>query len=316
LPVLAPNFTVDDLVSSVKVRAMLPTNASTLSSTDIIRLLDEEMRSKVMPIVKALKEEFWVTSTDYAVSSGTTSYAIPYRAMGWALRDIVFVDGNGNELKLIRYEPEDIKFPLRPIGSPLFQFGYYLKDNSIILYPTVLANYSTYSLRMKYERRPNNLVSITACSPVTVIAGNKVTVASAPATFGATATYDVINHLPPFNSLGDDCALTTFSGNDLTFSTLPTGIAVGNWVCLSMQTPVPQLPYESFPILAQCATVRALASTGDQDAMGEAKMELSEMVSRFNDMMTPRVEGTPKTLTGRNNIFNYGRNTVGNLGTF
>jgi hypothetical protein len=315
LPVLGPNFTVDDVVASVKVRAMLPTNGSTFAQADIIRLLDEEMRSKVMPIVKALKEEYWVTQYDNTVVSGTTSYAIPYRAMGSSLRDLVFVDTNGNELKLVRYEPEEIKFPLRPMGSPTFQFGYYLKDNSVVLYPSTLANYNSYSLRMKYERRPNNLISITACSPITAILGNKVTVSASPSTFSVTGTYDVINHLPPFNSIGDDNTLSLFSGNDLTFTTLPSGIAVGNWVCLSMQSPVPQIPYEAFPLLSQFGAVRCLASIGDQNALPEAKAELADMILKFNSMLTPRVEGTPRTITGRNNIFNYGRSTFGNLGS-
>jgi hypothetical protein len=229
---------------------------------------------------------------------------------------LAVVDSNGNELALTLYDPADIKFPVRPVGSPLFQYGYYWKDNAVCLWPTTMSNYTSYSLRMKYERRPNNLVRAAACSQVTVIAGNKVTVAAAPTTFGATATYDVINHLPPFNSLGDDCTLTTFSGNDLTFTTLPTGIAVGNWVCLSMQSPVPQIPYEAFPLLSQYGVVRALASVGDMSAMPEAKSELSDMLFKLNSLLAPRTEGTPKTLSGRNNIFNFSRNINGQLGPY
>lgn len=306
---LGPNFTVDNLVTSVQLRCVLPSTPTLYTSTNIIQLLDEEMRTGIIPLVKTLKEEYWVTNYDYSIVSGTQSYAIPYRAALQALRDVVLVDTIGNELKLVRYEPEDIKFPLIPNSNPYFALGYYLKDNSVVLFPPTASQYTTYSLRMKYERRPNNLVSMGSAGQITAIntGASQVTLSFVPTSWTTSTTIDIINNIPPFNSLGDDIRITAKSGLTLTLSSLPTTTALNFWVAQSMQTPVAQIPYEAFPILSQRGVVRVMSGIGDTSALTEAKKELKEMETAFQSVATPRVEGTPKTLSNRGGVFDLGR---------
>ena len=313
---LGPNFTVDNLVTSVQNRAVLPNTPTLYTSSTIIQLMDEEMRTDIIPLVKTLNEEFWVTNYDQSVVSGQNSYSIPYRATAQGLRDVVFVDNNNNELGLVRYEPEDIKFPMIPYGTPYFPLGYYLKDNSVVLFPPTASQYTTYSLRMKYERRPNNLISYGSAGQIVSIntGSNQVTLSFVPTTWTTSTTLDVINNIPPFNSVGDDIQITAINGLTLTLSSIPTGTAVNYWVAQSMTSPVPQIPYETFPILSQMTVVAVLSGIGDNAALGEAQKKLDKMKADFQAVGTPRVEGTPKTLSNRGGVFDYGRNVWGNWG--
>ncbi len=311
---LGPDFTVDNLVSSVQLRCVLPSTPTLYTTTNIIQLLDEEMRTGIIPLVKTLKEEYWVTNYDYPIVAGVQTYAIPYRAALTALRDVVLVDNLDNELKLVRYEPEDIKFPLIPTGSPYFALGYYLKANNVVLFPPTAAQYTTYSVRMKYERRPNNLISMgNAGQVVTINTGtNQVTLSYVPTSWTANVTtVDIINNVPPFDSVGDDIQVTGKSGLTLTLSSLPDDLAVNFWVAPSMQTPIAQIPYEAFPILSQRGVVRVMSGLGDSAALTEATKALEKMEDGFRSVATPRVEGTPKTLSNRGGVFDLGRQTMG-----
>lgn len=99
---LGPNFTFDNLVTSVQLRAVLPSTPTLYTPSSIIQLMDEEMRTDIIPLVKTLNEEFWVTNYDQQVQANVQSYSIPNRATAQGLRDVVFVDSNGNELGLVR----------------------------------------------------------------------------------------------------------------------------------------------------------------------------------------------------------------------
>lgn len=311
---LGPNFTVDEMVSMVQIGAVLPTTATLFTTNNIISLLDNEMRAQIIPLVKTLNEEFWVVNYDQQVQANVNSYAIPYRASAAALRDIVLVDPNNNELKLVRYEPEDTKFPNIPYNDPYFPLGFYLKDNSIVLFPTTASQYTSYTLRMKYERRPNNLISNQSCGQITAIdtLTDTITVNFVPSAWTAgTTTLDLINNIPPFQSFEDDVLITAINGLDLTLDELPSDLAVGNWAAQSMTTPIAQIPYEAFPVLTQCGVLKTLTALGDTAAIGEAKKELDDKKTMYRSMATPRVEGTPKILSGRGGIMDFGRGIVG-----
>jgi hypothetical protein len=165
--------------------------------------------------VKSLKEEYWVTTLATQVSATVNAYPIPYRAAGNALRDVCLMDNNQNLLQLVRYEPEDIKFPLIPYNSPYFRLGYYLQDFNVILFPPQVSNYTAYQVLMKYERRPSNLTLSTNCGYITAFDQNAstITLSYVPTTWAANVTtLDIINNLPPFNSIADDVVVTNIAG--------------------------------------------------------------------------------------------------------
>jgi len=317
---LGPNVTVDGLVSLIQTQGTIPSSPTLLAPATIINFLDNEMRGNVFPLVKSLKEEYWVVSLSNPIISTQSAYPIPYRATGAALRMVSMVDNNGNLLKLTRYEPEDTQFPLIPYGSPYFPLGFYLQDNSVVLYPPVATNYTSYTLQFKYERRPSNLVSSSACGQVTSFnqGASTVTLNFVPTAWTTSTTVDVINNFPPFNSIADDVVITNIAGLTLTLSipsaytsTFWTAIANNFWVSQSMTTPIPQIPYEAFPYLAQLGLKRCMQALGDVQGIKDADETLKTIAMDLKSLLTPRVEGSPKVLAGRGGIFDYGRNSLG-----
>lgn len=317
---LGPDVTVDGLVTLIQTQGTIPTSPTLLSATTIIGFLDNEMRGNVFPLVKSVKEEYWVVSVNYPILSTQSAFQIPYRATGATLRMVSMVDNNGNILKLTRYEPEDTQFPLIPYGSPYFPLGYYLQDNAVVLYPPVATNYTSYSLQMQYERRPSNLISRSSCGQVTSFnkIASTITLNFVPTAWTTSTTIDVLNNLPPFNTIADDVVITNIAGLTLTVSvpaaystTFWTNIAANYWVAPSMQTPIAQIPYDAFPYLAQLGLKRCMQALGDVQGIKDAEDTLKVIKGDLTSLLTPRVEGSPKVLAGRGGVFDYGRNMHG-----
>lgn len=320
---LGAEVTVDSLVALVKLQAVVPRTASLFSDANTTSLMNDAMRKRVIPQVKSVKEEYWVTTTATQVSASVNLYPIPYRAVGNALRDIALMDNNQNLLQLVRYEPEDIKFPLIPYNSPYFRLGYYLQDFNIILFPPQVSNYTAYQVLMKWERRPSNLTLSTNCGQITDFDENAstITLSVVPTAWSTSTTIDIINNLPPFNSIADDVVITNISGLDLTVSipsayslTFWDAVANNYWASMSMTTPIPQIPYEAFPYLAALTKKQLLSGLGDANMLKECDDDIAEAKVLINSILTPRVEGTPKQLSGFGGVINYGQNRIGNLG--
>jgi len=312
---LGAAVTVDSIVSLIKLQAVIPNTATLYSSANVASILDDMMRKRVIPLVKSLKEEYWVTSLATQIAASQNAYPIPYRAVGHALRDVALQDASGNLLYLVRYEPEDIKSPFLPCGPGSFALGYYLQDFNVVLYPPQMSNYVAYQLLMKYERRPSNLVLSTSCGQITSFnqGASTITLSFVPTSWSTSTTLDIINNLPPFNSIADDVVITNVNGLVLTITvpsafstTFWTSVAQNYWAAPSMTTPIPQIPYEAFPYLSALGKKALLSGIGDVNMLKEADDDIAEAKVLINSILTPRVEGTPKTLSGYDGIMNYG----------
>lgn len=322
-----PDYTTDGsvlaLVSSVYRGCLAPNVQNALPSPDIIAFLDQEMRTTIAPLVLAAQEEFWVTNIDQPVVAGVHSYTIPKRAAFATWRDVVFLDNNKMEINMSMLSPEYLKLTYPAGGNPpLYVFGFILQNDQIILYPNTLPAPVQYRLRMKIKRRPNNLTSIANCAQITAIntSTNVVTVANPPVTWAASDTFDIIPNSPQFTSLRDDQTISNITGNAMTFSSpgldpftgqalspLPTNpetgaftMKVGDWVCPSQMSCIPQVPYDMFPLLVQRGIIRTLEALGDTQNLTVAERRYADMAVDFARTVSPRIDGTPKKIVNRN----------------
>lgn len=331
------DFTVDQsgvqgssarsLVASAYRRTLAPNAPGAIQPDDVITFLDEEMRSTVVPLVLAAQEEFWVKNFDQALVQGTYNYTIPPRAAFAMWRDVVFVDRNGMEINLTDLAPEYLKLTFPAGGNtPLYVFGFLLQNDQIILWPPNSGVPVQYLLRMKIKRRPNNLTSVDNCGQITVIntGTNEVTLANADTTWTSATTFDIIPNSPQFTSRQDDQTVSAVSlpaGGPyvLTFSSpgtdpltgaalpaLPDGLTIGDWVCPSMMSPIPQIPYDMFPLLAQRGAIKILEALGDTQNLTIAERRYQDMAVDFARTVSPRIDGTPKKIVNRNSGAWYG----------
>lgn len=285
--------TTTDLLNSITSRGLVPTNQNTYTQAQILQLADEELQIGLLPLVISTQEEYYATYKDYPVFA--TAYTLPERAVGGKLRALVLVDSAGNEQPIMRIEFEDIPYQ--------FDMGYYFRGNEI-----VFTRAPTSTVRMYYHTRPSHLILTSECGLVATVGATSVDLSSVPATFATTATYDVVSSTAPCKVRALDISVSSFVGVTANFPALPV-VAVGDYLCLSGQSPCIQLPYELIPILAQRVAVKVLEGIGDVDGMKRAQEKLHEMEPRAFRLLEPRVDSQPHKVLNRNSVIrSYGRN--------
>lgn len=300
------NFTTDELINAVKDIITVPTSQGLFLPANFVRLMNLELHKKLVPAMKAAREDYFIRTSDSTLVAAQETYRIPTRAVGGALRDIQYLDSGGAPADFPRLEWEFLKS--NPIMSGDRYFGYIFKGHEVMMRP-VPSTVSGEKIRFVYERRPNNLVLAAAAGLITAInTGTRVvTVSNRPSTWTTATIFDVIAATPMFEPIADDQAITALSGNDLTFSSLPTGLAVGQWVCEAGFSPVPQLPYEGALVLAELAAVKALGAIKDAPGLKEAKAQAKDDLDYFIRLITPRNPGTPQKIVNRSGILDYSR---------
>jgi hypothetical protein len=230
-----------------------------------------------------------VASSDVSVTASTTEVYIPERAIAGKLRDVAVVDGTSVR-PMTRFEPDVVGYSTSTAGLG----GYYLKGNKIVFVGTP----PTSTLRVTYYQRPNRVVATTAVGEITAIAGNTITISAAPSTFTTTVTYDFVKGKSGFDTLGKDYAVSAAGVSMVFTSTVPSDLAVGDYICLAQETPIPQIPVELHALLAQRVAATVLHSLGDPKA-STAYEVAADMEKRALKVLSPRAEGSPRVIVNR-----------------
>lgn len=296
---VAPNYLVDGLITSVRTKYIQPNSQNLYQDADVVLFLDECLRDAIVPFIIKIQESYWVTNFDQAIT-GAASYTIPQRSAAGILQDVVFVDNSGNEIELTKLDPAQIKGTF-PFGFqlPLYTFGYYMQDDQIFLYPQQAQLATQYTLRQKFFRRPNNLTLSSNCGLITAINGNIVTVNAVDSTWTTATTFDVIQNFPQFKSVSDGLACTLISNLNITLANV-TNLAVGMYLCPSGMSCIPQIPYEAFSLLIQCAIERMAESLGDSAGATTAQKRGEIIANDLLRIISPRVQKATKKIINRN----------------
>lgn len=300
---MANQYAVTAQIASVKRRGWVPTSTA-LTTADFLGLFNEESRGYITALLKSGREEYLVNEadTDVAYAAGA-AVPVPTRCVASALRSVHKVDSAGTMVPLTRVEPE--KRHLYPgSGDPL---GYMLRGNLLQLLPSPSA---AGTLRLGYLQRPGKLVEEASCGTITAIntTTKAVTVAGPTlATFTSSTPFDLVQGVPPFDALGIDLSATKggtgpSTGLIYTFAlTLPTRLAVGDFICLAGETAIPQLPLECHPLLAQRVVVQLLSAQGGPRfdaalAILEGQDGKGGMRADTLRMLTPRVTASSRRI--------------------
>src|SRR5258708_497768 len=271
---MAMDYTTTSLLSTLSLLPLMPSVQALFSNDDLLTILTFEMNSKIYPMIDNQTEEYFVVRADLPYTTATQAYSIPARALGGKLRSVSFVDSNNNEIRIPRLRPEDTMSNVNSTGLAINPalWGFYIQNNDIILYLGSISGSSSSfkSLRLRYIRQPNSLVATTDCAQVTMIVGNNVTVTNIPNTFSTSVLYDMISNVPNFNALQDDSTCTAISSLTMTFTALPTDslgnvtLKVADWICLTGQAPVAQVPFSpGYDLLLQLSAAKCLEIHGD-----------------------------------------------------
>lgn len=286
--------TTADLITSITSRGLVPTNQNTYTTAQMLQIADEELQTGLLPLVLSTQEEYYSTYIDYV--SPTLVLTLPERAIGGKLRAVNFLRDT-IQWPAPRIELEDVNSTFLP--------SYYFRGNEIVFTQQPL-----YTVRMYYHIRPSHLIQTSECGRIASIdtATNSLTLSSVPSTYTTSQTFDVVSSTATAKVKALDQSVVSIVGTVVTFTALPTA-AVGDYLCLSGQSPVIQLPYELIPVLAQRVAVKVLEGIGDMDGSKRAQEKLNEMEPRAFRLLEPRSDSQPHKVINRNSgIRRYGRN--------
>lgn len=295
-----------DLLADVRRRAMLPTTTALgTADSDILEHANNEMATRLAPLVMSVNEEFYVQTIDVTLTSGVSAYRLPNRNAGAKLRDVTLVRGN-TVLNLARIEPERLTdWTTTAAGVPQ---GFYLEAGTVNLVP---APSGGGTLRLKYFVRPGRFTATATDYGVITGAtynGNAVALTFTGSLLTVNAQlYDVIAYRPPFEYLvTDGVASGSSAGNSTLTVSSPTtpapnlspNIAVGDYICARDKSPIIQLPVELQSLLVQRTVCAIMESFGYDERLARAEEAYERMEAAALKLLSPRVDGAPKKMRG------------------
>lgn len=320
---MARILTGDKLINSVRTRTMSPDDVSIFNDDDILDIIDEEVQVQVLDKLIALHGENLTISVDVARNS-SGAYVIPYRAVGNKLRDVSLI--NGNQI----YELSQVS-----IGElPDYTIGQsysnnldmcYVENNQLKLVdPSVNYEY----IRMRYYLRPSYLTKLDKAGIISAIVSDSgagtvtLSMSQMGKNFTASSTFDIVQAKTPNKIRAFDLTPATYVNNGTTgtitfaysdLTNILTDLAVGDYVSLAEETPVPNIPTEMHPLVAQAAAVNILESLTDSEALNNAERKLQKIVTAVQFLIDDRVELAPKKIKPRYNTL---RGTNGRRGSY
>lgn len=180
-------MTSTDLIESVKRDISFPVSQVTFTEEDILEFANEEMMLAQVPSVMQFHEEYFLYQVDVALEANRSNYQIPDRAIGMKLRDVFFVDQNGNMAEMTRVDQDDRAYYQNSNINNNYIKKFHLQGNDLILIPPIQNSSPNGSLRFIFYLRPNQLVQTTRAAIIQNFCEN-VTVDNASLTAGDTLT--------------------------------------------------------------------------------------------------------------------------------
>lgn len=272
--------------------ARLPRGSRYQTLANLLPLLDQHLRTLVVPELLRVAEGWLASTTTYDVVAGTDAYRLPYRSL--RVLDVALLDASGRpQVHFSRATPEQTKGRqaegwIRNSGPPLF---WAVEANSLRLYPTPDAS-DVYTLRVRYARRPGRLVD-SQDSAVWVVddfnAGTMTVTLRGTESPALNTPYDFVAGTPNFEAVQDDLTVTSptpLGGGfysavlaDWTASVVPQA---GDYMTLAGTSPVPQVPLDYLSILEMSVEEQLLRNDGDPASaqeMGAARLALMASAS-------------------------------------
>lgn len=306
------DYTTNSLISSVKRRISLPDAQNLYSPDDLIAFMGDELSSTIVPLVHSVQQEYWVQQINIPLVQNQTNYTIPIRGAANGLRLVTLVDNNGNEIDYPMLRPENTASSynwLSPYSTSTL-YGFYMEGDHIVMFPNSVVTNPVNTIRFRIERQPSQLCATSEAAQIVSIAGQLVTVNGIPSDWTTSLLYDIMNGGPQFQPKLDDAAVSNLNTGTsvITFTTpLPSNLAVGDWISIQNTAPIPQIPYQMFPYLAQCVATKCLEGLSDTQVLQAAQQKLGLMKEDLLKLLQPRDMGNVQTVVNRGGLFDNGQ---------
>lgn len=278
-------YDTDYIIAQVKRRGSLPTSQNLFTDAKLVLMIDDELKTRIVPFLMSFHDNWFVTHTTYSGDSSTTTFAIPSDAVGQKLKDVTIFVGT------------DIKYGNVPLleyrNLQYANYGYYIEGTNIIFYPATKTPSTGDTINLSYYKRVSNIVATSEARAISAIATADVDSATTlPATFVTNAEVQIVSKSSPFNIVWTG-TISSVTGNTVTLSSSPTSAVVGDWLCLAGETVFPQIPIECMPLLCQAVVIRCMESMNDREGMQNAASNYQQIEYSAKTTLSPRVDSRP-----------------------
>lgn len=262
---------------------------SLYSSLDaLLPLLDQHLRTVIVPKLLDVGEDYLAATQSYAVTAGKGTYRLPPRSLRLLEVSLVGPDGRPRAFFSRATSTQVTKFRsynrVRPAGPPEF---WWFEASAVQMYPTPSATDGS-TLVLRYARRPSRLVSPDDCN--TVVAIDATGVGTTGPLSLLTGPMDIVKGSPGFESIADNITFT-LSGTFVTPGpTLLAQMALGDYVCLPGTSPVPQVPLDYLTALEHSVVAQLQRANGDLDAAAASEAALQATLSSGASNFAPRAD--------------------------
>ncbi len=308
------NYTNTDLLKSIKLGCMVPVNQIALSDEDILFLASEELELGVIANIIKTREEYYVYVEQQA-KNNTGRYPIPSRATGMRLRSVFLKDQNDNPYRCSLISVDQVPLLQNYYTNGVYDPMYYIENDTVVFLNHTAQTISAAYVELHFYLAPNELVLPEECLTITSIDTAtgiiEVDERQIPSGFQSGVEIDFIQ-AKPSNIIKDyDLEVVSVSSNSpvssqkfitLAPADLPADLAVGDFIALAGQSPVPQLTANLRPLLAQATICRILESQGDNNNIEVAQAKLKQMTKDSMALLQDRTEGNPKKIVNRTGI--------------
>jgi hypothetical protein len=303
-------YTSDKLIETVKRNAGVPTSQRKFSDQDLLAFLNEELELTIVTELINQQQDYFIERSVIPLIANTSEYELPSRSVGWKVESIGYLNASGDYRKLSKISRSmrgDYTYYQTADGPAAF----YIEGTKIVLIPDVSASVSG-SLEVDFVRIHNELVNVSSAGLISTVtdlgASYQMTVDTIPSTSDGV---DVVSGSNPF-SLIEIGGSAVVAGFNITvaktlFSTAPVA---GDYVTASGETPIPNIPEDFHPVLAQAATLRALISLNDVKGIQTAQISLQRMLSAMAQRSKTRVSSAPTKLVSRSYFLNSMRQRI------
>lgn len=305
------SYFTEDLLESIKFRSMAPIGQSTFDDSALLSLAYEELELKLASDLITAREDFFLTSERTLIFTGVSRYSVPSRAIGNAIKALFYIDQSSQAFTLKKIDVSEAYKFSNVTGTPIY---FAMEGDEVTIYPT--PNQSVGQIEFRFAAKPNKLVLSTDCTKITSISTSSVASffvnTDLTASISVGSYVDFISTNSPFKIKSYKCAVLqiTSSQIDVSLTSVQDGAgavipAVGDYVCLSGTSNIPQIPTAFHSVLAQMTAVRLLESLGDINKLQAARGTLEQMRREALALVRNRVEASPDKIRPRRNLRAY-----------
>lgn len=296
-------YTSDLLIEAIKRNGSIPTSQRKFSTSDFLAFLNEELELSIVTLLVSMNQDYFIEHETTALVANQSSYDFPLRGIGWKANAVGYLDTANVYSKLSKINRSQRGSYGSQLGSS--PCGFYIEGTKIITIPAIGATV-TGSLEVDFVRIQNRLVSVNSCGLITVVAvvgaNYQITVNTVPAVTGGI---DAISGTNPFNVFAR-ASTPVVAGFNLTcpivdFERAPVA---GDYLCQTGTTPIPNIPEDFHPVLAQAATLRCLISMSDAKGLQTAQLSYSRMLDAISSKAADRVSTSPTKIVPKSRILN------------